>query len=193
MGREYPTETLLSRLSGITAVLDGHSHKIYNVTSKDKNNNDIFIIQTGTKITRIGELILKNDGGVISRIIDKIPEPEDTTNALYITRSKTNVWVHKETSQFLDSIWGKYESELKIVYGYSKFDFLLKAKSAEDTNTPFCRENECTLGNLITDAIRIKTESDICLINTGGIRNGFEKGNFTRCQLIEVLPFFDII
>ena len=165
MGREYPTETLLSRLSGITAVLDGHSHKIYNVTSKDKDNNHIFITQTVTKITRIGELILKNDGGVISRIIDKIPEPEDTTNALNITRSKTNVWVHKETSQFLDSIWAKYERELKIVYGYSKFDFLLKEKSAEDTTTPFCRENECTLGNLITDAIRIKTESDICLIN----------------------------
>ena len=170
--------------------MDCHSHKIYNLTSADKDNNQIYITQGGTKIQRIGELIIKKEGWIISRLIETVPEPENKTIAKNITRSKKKVWVYKETSEFLDNIWKKYENKLNINYGYNDYDFLLKATTPEDTTTQFCRENECTIGNLVIDAIRIKTESDICLINSGGIRNGFEKGNFTRRQLIEVMPYF---
>ena len=38
---DFTSDGLLSKLNGVTAVLDGHTHKIYNVTSKDKNGNDI--------------------------------------------------------------------------------------------------------------------------------------------------------
>ena len=40
-------------------MLDAHTHKIYNETSKDKDGNDIHITQTGTKLERVGLLILK--------------------------------------------------------------------------------------------------------------------------------------
>ena len=52
--------TLLSKLENVDAVLDGHTHLIYNTTTKDKNNKDIHISQTGTKLQSIGKLIIKN-------------------------------------------------------------------------------------------------------------------------------------
>ena len=45
---KYQSDELLSKLSGVDAVLDGHTHLVYNVTSKDKDNKDIHITQTGT-------------------------------------------------------------------------------------------------------------------------------------------------
>ena len=70
---EYTSDGLLSKLEGVTAVLDGHTHKIYNVTSFDKNGNEIHIAQTGTKLQTVGTLILKSDNTIISETIDEIP------------------------------------------------------------------------------------------------------------------------
>ena len=69
-------------------MLDAHTHKIYNKTSKDKDGNDIHITQTGTKLERVGLLILKEDGSIISENIGEIPEPSDNTSAKIINRNK---------------------------------------------------------------------------------------------------------
>jgi 2',3'-cyclic-nucleotide 2'-phosphodiesterase (5'-nucleotidase family) len=57
----YTSEGLLSKLTGVTAVLDGHTHFVYNTTSKDKDGKSIHITQTGTKLEHIGELIIRTD------------------------------------------------------------------------------------------------------------------------------------
>ena len=44
---QYTSNGLLSKLENVDAVLDGHTHVIYNKTTKDKNNYDIHISQTG--------------------------------------------------------------------------------------------------------------------------------------------------
>ena len=96
-------------------------------------------------------------------------------------------------SEFLDSIWAKYEDELKIEVGYSDFDLELKPEENADSSLSYCRIRECTLGNLVTDVMKQKSGADICIINGGAIRNGIKKGNLTKSQLIEVLPYFDDI
>lgn len=53
---KYTSEDLLSNLTGVTAVLDAHTHKVYNATSKDKEEKEIHITQTGTKLEAIGPL-----------------------------------------------------------------------------------------------------------------------------------------
>ena len=47
---QYTSNILLSKIQNIDAVLDGHTHQIYNTTSKDMDNKDIHITQTGTKL-----------------------------------------------------------------------------------------------------------------------------------------------
>ena len=90
---EYTSNDILSHLNGVDAVFDGHTHKVYNTTSKDKDNKDIHITQTGTKLANIGKLIIKTDGTILSENIAEVPEPSDKTGAKQITRSKVDRWV----------------------------------------------------------------------------------------------------
>ena len=59
---EFNTEDLIFNLEGVDAILDGHTHAIYNTTSKDKKGKDIQINQVGTSLQGIGPLIIKENG-----------------------------------------------------------------------------------------------------------------------------------
>ncbi|GAB1603076.1 5'-nucleotidase-like [Argonauta hians] len=62
-----------------------------------------------------------------------------------------------------------------------------------------CREKECNLGNLVTDAMVFFSaqfaqkdswsKSAIAVLNGGSIRSSVEAGNITYLQIIETLPF----
>lgn len=56
-----------------------------------------------------------------------------------------------------------------------------------------CREVECTMGNLITDAIRDYAETQIAVFNSGGIRASIGAGTITDQQILQVLPFSNAI
>ena len=85
---QYTSNKLLFKLENVDAVLDGPTHFIYNTTAKDKNNKDIHISQTGTKLQSIGKLIIKNDGTITSEIIEDPQEPSNKTNTIKINRGK---------------------------------------------------------------------------------------------------------
>ena len=187
---KYKSEELLSKLYGVDAILDGHSHQIYNTTSPDKNKKDISISQTGTKLESIGKLILKKDGSIISEIISEVPEPTDKTNSVKINRGGKERWVDKNIVDFLDSIWDKYRSELNLIFGFCDYDLII---IDEDTESNYCRYKECTLGNLITDAIKNAGNGEISILNGGAIRNNMYKGNITSAQIMEILPWFNNI
>ena len=82
---DYTSNDLLSHLENVDAILDDHTHLIYNTTSKDKNKKDILISQTGTKLESIGKLIIKSNGSLESEIIKKVPEPIDKEDPINIT------------------------------------------------------------------------------------------------------------
>ena len=187
---KYKSEELLSKLYGVDAVLDGHSHQIYNTTSPDKNKKDISISQTGTKLESIGKLILKKDGSIITEIISEVPEPTDKTNSVKINRGGKERWVDKNIVDFLESIWDKYRSELNLIFGFCDYDLII---IDEDTESNYCRYKECTLGNLITDAIKNAGNGEISILNGGAIRNNMYKGNITSAQIMEILPWFNNI
>ena len=187
---KYKSEELLSKLYGVDAVLDGHSHQIYNTTSPDKNKKDISISQTGTKLESIGKLILKKDGSIITEIISEVPEPTDKTNSVKINRGGKERWVDKNIVDFLESIWDKYRSELNLIFGFCDYDLII---IDEDTESNYCRYKECTLGNLITDAIKNAENGEISILNGGAIRNNMYKGNITSAQIMEILPWFNNI
>ena len=186
---EYTSDGLLSNLKNVTAVLDAHTHKVYNKTSEDKDGNDIHITQTGTKLENVGLLILKEDGSIISENIGEIPEPSDNTSAKIINRNKKDRWVDKNMSEFIDNLWDEYKDEFNTKIGYSNFDFIVN-HNENGTRILDCRTQECNLGNLVADAIRELTNSDIALLNGGAVKNNMMKGNLTRGQVIDALPWF---
>jgi len=190
---EYTSNEILSKVQNIDAVFDGHTHDAYNTTSKDKSNKDIPITQTGTKLAHIGQLIIKQDGKLLTENIAKVPEPTDKTDATEIKRGGDNRWVDKNMNEFINQIYEKYASELNIIYGHSDFDFNI---TSSDENAPHqvkCRYQECTLGNLLSDAFVNVTSANLSIVNGGNVRTNLLKGDITRKQLIDVSPFFNSI
>lgn len=185
---EFNTEDLIFNLEGVDAILDGHTHAIYNTTSKDKKGKDIQINQVGTSLQAIS-LIIKENGNINSQIISEVPEPNNKVNATKIKRDKER-WVNTEMNNFINNLWTDFDDELNIQFGYSDFDFIIKP---EEDSIPICRYQECTLGNLITDAVKTLGNGELTIINGGSIRNNMYKGNLTRGGIINALPWFNNI
>ena len=190
---QYTSDELLSKIENVDAVLDGHTHLIYNITKKDINNKNIHISQTGTKLQSIGKLIIKNDGTIISEIIQDIPEPSDKSNAIKLTRGGKEIWVNKDMNNFINSIFNIYEDELNILYGSSEYDLVIRPEGTTDSHFIYCRYQECTVGNLLADAFKSAGKSDAAIVNGGGVRSSLNKGNLTRSQIMAIAPFFNNI
>jgi len=61
-----------------------------------------------------------------------------------------------------------------------------------DGSTPTCRSRECTMGNMVADALVWKTRAQgtqIAFINGGGVRASMGRGPATMGAILVVLPF----
>ena len=191
---KYQSDELLSKLSGVDAVLDGHTHLVYNVTSKDKDNKDIHITQTGTKLETIGQLIIKTDGSLIAETISSVPKPDDDiTGAINVTRSNKERWVDENMSNFMKNVFSEYDEVLNTVIGYSDYELINIQQGAGEIPIIYSQIRECGLGDLICDAIESVEEGDFAIINGGSVRNNLKKGNITKGDIIEALPWFNNI
>ena len=188
---QYTSDGLLSNLEGVDAVFDGHTHSVYNVKAKDKTNAEIPIAQTGTKLESIGKLIIKTDGTIETEIIKEVPEPKNINGAKSLNRSKSERWVDEKTNTFINDIIKEYDDELKIIVGYSDFDLIIKPENSTDSHSIYCRVQECTVGDLVADAINNLAGGAFSIVNGGGIRNNMKKGNITRADVIEAMPWFN--
>ena len=187
---DYTSEDLLSHLENVDAVLDGHTHKVYNVTTKDKKQNNITIAQTGTKLQSIGKLIIKKDGSFGEEIIKKVPEPSDKKGAIKIIRGQNETWVDNETYQMINSIWNEYSDDLNAYIGKSDFDLIVEPSNAY---YQICRNEECSIGNLIADAVKETGQGEVAIINGGGARSNLPKGNITSSIIYDILPWFSYV
>ena len=187
---EYTSNELLSKLTGVDAVLDGHTHLVYNKTSKDKDDKDIHISQTGTKLESIGQLIIKTDGSLITEIIKEVPEPEENiTGAAKVTRSKVERWVDENMTNFMNEVYDEYSDVINAVIGKLDNDLIIRPENTTDSHYIYCRTRECTVGNLIADAIA-NGNADFAILNGGSVRSNMYKGNLTKGDIINALPWF---
>ena len=191
---EYTSNELLSKLTGVDAIFDGHTHKVYNTTSKDKYNKDVHITQTGTKLESIGQLIIKTDGSLIAQNISVVPEPDNNfSNVKKVNRSDTERLVDETITNFMDEVYGNYSDILNAIIGKSDYDLIIQPEGNTDSHEIYCRMKECTVGNLIADAVAKSGEGDFAILNGGGVRNNIKKGNLTQDDIINALPWFNNI
>lgn len=186
---EYTSDGFLAHIEGVDAMLDGHTHRVYNQTSKDKNGKDIPLCQTGTKLANIGVLKIAADGKITSELISKVPEPEDKANAMSVKRNDIDRWVDKDMYEFLSGIEALHEEELNKVIGKVDFDMMINADSSGDSKKQISRSEEVSLGDLVADAIRAAGKGEIGLINAGSIRADLFEGDITYGEVLNVLPF----
>ena len=189
---EYTSNGLISHLEKVDAVLDGHTHLIYNTTSKDKNGKSVYFSQTGTKLESIGELTIKEDGTIVTQIITEVPQPDnDINDYIKVNRNKKETFVSETMNNFINDIYKEYEVQFNEEFGYVGFDFIIKPENNADSHAIYCRYKECTLGNVIVDSFRDILSADVAILNGGSVRNNLLKGKITQKSIIDILPFYN--
>ena len=188
---DYTSNGIVSKINNVNVVLDGHTHRVYNTTSKDKDGKKVYFTQTGTKLANIGQLIIKRDGTIETSNIAEVPEPTDKNGTKKVTREKKERWVNIEMNTFIDGLWKQYEDELNIKVGNVDYDLIIRPEGNSDSHFIYCRTRECALGNLVADSFKGVVKSDVSLVNGGAIRTNLLKGDITRKDIIDIMPFFN--
>lgn len=192
---ENTSKRLLSHLTGVDALLDGHTHQVYNKTTPDKNKKEVIIAQTGTKLKNIGKLIIKADGTLSHEMISKVELDNDYDKSLVetVTRSGVERHVDKETREFIDSLFNDLSDKLEEIIGYSPFDLKINKDPSDDSHEQLTRNEENNLANLVSDAIRSAASTDVVILNAGTIKKDLFEGNITYKDILNILPYSDDI
>ena len=184
---QFNSKELISNTNGISAVIDGHSHSVYNTTWKNKDGEEIPLVQTGMELINLGILKIKANGNITSELISQIPEPNEKTGAEKVKRNDTERWVDAEMKNNLLKI--TENTKLNEIIGYNSFDLI----NEKNGRSILSRYEETNIGDLITDAIRYIGNADISLMCSRNIKNDLKKGDILYKNIINILPFYDEI
>ena len=169
--KTMPTSvSLIAQTHGIDVVLDGHAHHIIADTLIANNQNQmVHLSSTGSNFRNIGQLTIAPDNTLSIQLL-----PVDTLTA-----------VDDSVKALVDTL-----KNHTLVFGQERVGrtpFPLIANDAQGNR--IVRKKETNLANFCTDAIRIMLDTDIALINAGGIRDNIAAGDITYNDLLRVFPF----
>ena len=176
-------QELAKAVSGIDVIVGGHSHTFlgtgegeagpYPTLIKNPDGVDVPIVQAGQYGKVLGELNVTwdDDGNVTSA--DGAPILLDAS----ITPDQG----------FLDRLAEKAGPLEEL-----KSEVIGSATEMINGDRAVCRAEECTMGNLVADAMldRVKDQGvTISIQNGGGLRASIDAGEITMGEVLTVLPF----
>ena len=181
VSEENSSTELLKNLKNVNALIDGHTHLVYSITTPDKEGKNIILVQTGTKLSNIGVLTIHENGTLSHKNIDEVPyEPNLANETLNVTRNNKIRYVDKEMNEFINNIFDSFSDKLNEVIG--KTDFPLNIGL-------FKRSKENAFYNIISDSLREFGKADISILNNGAVRSNLNEGNILYKDIINSLPF----
>ena len=188
---ENTSAGLLHNLKGVNALIDGHTHLVYTYYTKDKEDKNILYAQTGTKLEYMGILKIATNGVITQENINKtIEEASKVAPSLNFTRSKNNVWVDKEISEYIESIYANFSDILNTVIGRTDFPLnVYRYGESKESSEQMSRSAENGLCDLVTDAMRYFGEADVTIMNAGSVRENIDVGDITYQEVINTMPF----
>ncbi len=171
-----------ARDDGVQLVAAGHTHFIHNAIA-----GGVHVIQDGANGKAYGRADLYFDP--ISKKI--ISEKSDTAAGVAINKDTCdNPKAAFACSQLSLPLASDARVDQVLNESAAKIAPLAKKKVATASETiRVDRISESPLGNILTDALRKATGTQVALMNTGGIRAPIQKGEVLYENLFEVLPF----
>ena len=166
----YPTSLeLIANTSGIDVVLDGHSHvTIPDTTLLDMEGKKVLLSSSGSYFQNIGILTLSIDGTFSAELVPTSSVKKDSSVLNMVKKVKENVM----------------EAGRKVI---GSSGITMNAMDAD--GEWLVREMEMPIGNFCADAFRRVLDTDIAMINGGGIRADLKAGEVSYNTLISVFPF----
>lgn len=175
-GNGHPSSlSLISNTKGIDAVIDGHDHHVIEQKMvENKEGKQVLLTSSGTAFKYVGKLVLTTEGKFESSLTDIHHD---------------DALVDEETQKQVASLVEEAKSGGKEVIAYN--EALLSIY--DEARKRIVRKQETGLANLIADSYRHCTQSDIAMVNGGGVRADLKQGDVTINDLYTVLPFGDMI
>jgi 2',3'-cyclic-nucleotide 2'-phosphodiesterase (5'-nucleotidase family) len=160
---------LCSKTKGLNAVISGHSHKIV-----CGYINNIAVVQAYSNGRALGILKIDlSDNNKLEKIIPSV---------MAIYKNKDKLQKDKEATK----IYSKYLEQMKKLdkpVGKTTGD-LLKNESGDHISG---------IGAWVTKAMAEQTDSQIAVVNSGGLRTGLKAGNITVTDMYGLMPFDNTI
>ncbi|MDO4804734.1 MAG: bifunctional UDP-sugar hydrolase/5'-nucleotidase [Lachnospiraceae bacterium] len=164
----YCSTDLISGISGVDAVIDGHSHSIVEMEKvKDKEGKEVLLTQTGTKLANIGKLTVSESGEMKSELISDYEDKDP------------------EMSQYIEDEEAPYDEILSQVIGHTDYELCI----SDENGNRIVRNTETNLGDFAADAVRYVTNAEIGFQNSGSVRVDIPAGDITVNDFLNVSPF----
>jgi 5'-nucleotidase / UDP-sugar diphosphatase len=188
--------TLATEVSGVDVIVGGHTHSLlsnlyaeeplatpvgavgeYPIALESASGEPVYVVTASENNVFLGRLDLEFDadglvasaGGDVIFLSQYIPS--DETLAGIVTDLSDEVVLLNETPVTTEA------------------GDLVLADVALVGERTVCRVEECNLGNLIADALRDMTGTQIALMNGGGIRASIDAGEITFGEVLTTMPF----
>ena len=160
---------LASQVPEIDVIIDGHSHT---ELPDGRIENGVLIAQTGDHGGNLGKVTVSIEKG---EIISK-------TSRLINVEEALETAPDEAIADMISDIKFKMDLILTVPVGES-----VAVLSSE--RSPGVRTQEMPIGNLVADAYRFASGSEIAIANGGDIRADIPSGVITKGDVISVLPF----
>ncbi|MCQ2752363.1 MAG: bifunctional metallophosphatase/5'-nucleotidase [Coriobacteriales bacterium] len=182
MTDKWRSDTLMSHINGVDAVLDGHSHEKYNKIVKDKDNKDIAIVQAGYQAEGISKLILNNTAA------------PSTVSATLVTPGSVTITPDSTVQSYITSKKSEIDAGISDPFATTTNKLVATDLGTGETEgMRLARVHETNLGDLVADSFRDYFHADIGFENGGGLRNNVDAGPVSMKSFIDVMPFFNTI
>ena len=178
----WRSDTIVSKTSGIDAVLDGHTHQLYAQAVANKDGQEVPVVQAGSKFA------------AFSRI--EIDLAERTVSASAVASGVTGELVRSwdgedtEVAALVDEFDEQMAEMTSERVGTSEVDLVALA----DDGTQATWLGETNLGDLVADAILSAAAAagipcDVAFHNSFGIFEDIAAGEITRGNVMAAFPF----
>jgi 2',3'-cyclic-nucleotide 2'-phosphodiesterase (5'-nucleotidase family) len=172
----YRSNDVVSNITGIDAILDGHTHDNEQMVYKDASGKDIPRLAPGTKLNTICYVRISKDGKITTGAYE-------WTNAI---NANDLLGINNELSGILEQAIEELSIKVNTPVAKTDYDLVIYDPS---TSKRIVRKMESNLGDLCADAMRIQNNADIGIINGGGVRDNISKGDITYGDILSVHPF----
>jgi len=168
----YTSMTLASSTYGIDVIIDAHSHVQYSCkTHLNSQNKQVLITSCGTQLESIGQVTISQDGFI---------------NATNITEYSLK---DEETSKQINAIKDRYIKQLTETLFTNNTPLSIKDENGIRT----IRNKEMPIGDFVADAFRYVTNSQIAIVNGGGVRASLSDGAISFTDIMNVTPYGNIM
>lgn len=181
-------QELAKAVSGLDVIIGGHSHTLLS------NSDPVAAGPYPTVVTGSdGAQTLIVTNGAWARSLGRV---EVTFDAAGVVTGYTGEPILLDSSIAQDEAVQSRVDALGAPLEALRSQVIGSASVKLDGERSNCRFGECTMGNLITDAMLWKTQDEgvqIAITNGGGIRASIDAGEVTVGDVLTVLPFGNLI